>query len=92
MMGILHRVYGLKLSPNFAVRLAADKNFHLRLTIEKMHTFVVLNDEYLRRYGCSDTNFTAMGKCTNPKTEIIEIQIIGIQIDFVIKQVFLLCY
>lgn len=92
MMGIFHRVYGLKLSPNFAVRLAADKNFHLRLTIEKMHTFVVLNDEYLRRYGCSDTNFTAMGKCTNPKTEIIEIQIIGIQIDFVIKQVFLLCY
>lgn len=70
MMGIMHRVYGLKLSPNFAVRLVADKNFHLRLTIEKMHTFVVLNDEYLRRYGCSDTNFTAMGKCTNPKTEI----------------------
>ena len=92
MMGIMHRVYGLKLSPNFAVRLVADKNFHLRLTIEKMHTFVVLNDKYLRRYGCSDTNFTAMGKCTNPKTEIIEIQIIGIQIDFVIKQVFLLCY
>ena len=39
--------------------------------------------------GCSDTNFTATIKCTNPKTEIQsemnETQIIGINISFVIK-------
>ena len=63
------------------MRPAADKNFYLRLTVEKMHAFAVFSDKYLRSYGCSDTNFTAGIKCTNPKTEIVETQIIGIKID-----------
>ena len=68
------------------MRLAADKDFYLRLTVEKMHAFEVFSDKYLRRYGCNNTNFTATVNCTNTKSlilsEIIEIQIIGIPIDF----------
>ena len=71
------------------MRVAAGKNFYLRLTVEKMHAFAVFNDKYLRSNGCSDTNFTATIKCTNLKTEIQsemnKTQIIGINISFVIK-------
>ena len=51
-----------------------------------MHAFAVFNDQYLRPYGCSDTNFTATVNCTNPRTEILSemigIYIIEIPIDF----------
>ena len=54
-----------------------------------MHAFAIFNSKYLRPQGCSDTNFTATVKHTIPKTEIkteiIEVQVIGIQTDFVIK-------
>ena len=72
----MHRIYGLWHGSNFAVRPAADKNFYLRLTVEKMHAFPVFNG-------------TAGIKCTNSKTEIqseiVETQIIGIKIDVVLK-------
>ena len=45
---VMYRVYGLRLDPNFVVRLAADKNFYLQLTVEKMHAFAVFNDFNLR--------------------------------------------
>ena len=45
---VMYRVYGLRLGPNFVVRLAADKNFYLQLTVEKMHAFAVFNDFNLR--------------------------------------------
>ena len=81
----MHRVCGLRLGPNYVVRLAADKNFYLRLTIEKVHAFGFFNNIYLWLYGYSDTNFMVSVKCTNLKieiqSEIIEIQIIGMQID-----------
>ena len=68
-MVVMHRVYGLRISPNFEVQLATDKNFYLRLTVEKMHAYAVLNDKCLQSYGCSDNNSTATIKCTNPKIE-----------------------
>ena len=84
----MYRVSGLRLGLNFVVRLAADKNFHLWLTVEKMHAFAVFNDKYLRPCDRSDTNLTTTVDYTNPKTEvlaeIIEIQIIGIPIDFIL--------
>ena len=84
--GVIYRVSGLRLLPNFVVRLVADKNFYLRLTVEKMHAFAVFSDRYLRPCGCSDTIFAATVDCTNPKfqilNEIIEMQIIGIPINF----------
>ena len=55
--------------------------------VEKMQAFVALNDSILRPYGCNDTNYTAAVNCANSKTEtlteIIELQIIGIQTNFV---------
>ena len=79
----MYRVCGLRLGPNFVLRLVTEKNFYLRLTFEKMHAFVVFKDKYLRPYGCSNTNVMATVNCTNSKTEIlseiIEIQMIGIQ-------------
>ena len=68
--GFICRVCGLRLGPNFVVRLAADKNFYLRLTVEKMLAFAVFNNKYIRPYGCSDTNFTATN-FTNPKSKIL---------------------
>ena len=41
----------------------------LRLTVENMHTFPVLNHKYLWSYDCCDTNFTATVQYINPKTE-----------------------
>ena len=85
-MGVMYRVCGLRLSLNFVVRLAAENNFYLRLTIEKMYAFAVFKDKYLRPYGCRNKNFTVTVNCTNPKNEILsgimEIKIIGIKIDF----------
>ena len=70
----------------FVVWLAVVKIFYLRLTVKKMYAIAVFNNKYLQPYGCSNTNLTATVNCTNPKTEIlsgvIEIQIIGIQINF----------
>ena len=57
-MGVMYSVYGLRLSPNSVVRLTADKNFYLQLTVEKMHAFIVFNDKYLRSDDCKDTSFT----------------------------------
>ena len=55
--------------------------------VEKIHGFAVFNDKYLRLYGCNHTDFKATeDNCPNLKTEIlseiIEIQIIGMQINF----------
>ena len=61
----------------------AVKNFYLRLAAEKLYAFAVFTEKYLLWYGCSEINFTAAVNCTNPKTEmqteIIKIQISGIQ-------------
>ena len=90
-MRVMYRVCGLRLGPNFVLWLAADKNFYLWLTVEKMHAFAVFTDKYLRPYGFSDTIFTATVNCTNPKSEIlskiIEIQIIGVPINFLFRLV-----
>ena len=81
-LGGMYRVFGLRLGPNFVAWLAADENFYLRLTVEKLYGFAVFYDKYLRPYGCNDTNFAVAVICTSPKTEtlseIIEIQNIGI--------------
>ena len=66
--GAVYKVYGLRLGPNFEVRLTAENNFYLRLTAEKMHAFGVFAEKYLRLYGYNGTNFTATVNCTNPKT------------------------
>ena len=82
----MYRVYCLRLGPDFVVQLAVEKKIYLRLMVEKMNTFAVFNNKYLRPHGWSDTTFTATVNCTNPKTEIlskiIETHIIGIQIIF----------
>ena len=44
----MYRVCGLRLGPNFEVLLTAEKNFYLRLTVEKIHAFAVFNEIYLR--------------------------------------------
>ena len=79
-------VCGLRLDANIVVRLVAENNFYLRLTNEKIHTFAVFNNKYSQPQDFSDTSLTATVNCTNEKfeivNEIIEIQIIGIQIDF----------
>ena len=41
-MGVMYRIFGLQLGPNFVAQLAAGKNFYLRLTVEKIYVFVVL--------------------------------------------------
>ena len=83
-IGVMYRVCALQMGANVAVQLAAEKNFYLRLTVEKIHVFAVFNNKYLRPYGCIDTKITATVNCTNPKTEklsaIIEMQIIRVQI------------
>ena len=90
-MRVMYRVCGLRLGPNFVLWLAADKNFYLWLTVEIMHAFAVFSDKYLRPYGCSDTIFAVTVNCTNPKSEIlskiIEIQIIGVPINFLFRLV-----
>ena len=52
-----------------------------------MHAFAVFGNKNSQPYGCSNTNFMAAINCANPKTEIrieiIEIEIIGIQINFI---------
>ena len=57
-----------------------------------MYAFAVFAEKYLWSFGCSGTNFTATVNFTNPKSEIqieiIETQIIGIQVYFVIKKYF----
>lgn len=54
--------------------------------VEKMQTLAILNNKYLRPYGFSGTNFAATVNYTNPETgiliEIMEIKVIGIQINF----------
>ena len=36
---VMHRVCGLRLGPNFGVRLAAEKNLYLLLVAEKIPAF-----------------------------------------------------
>ena len=85
---VMYSVCALLLGPNFGVRLMADKKFYLRLTVEKMHALVVFTEKYLRSKCFSSSKDTATVNCRNPKTEIqieiIETQIIGKQIYFVI--------
>ena len=40
---------GLRLGTNFGARLVADKNFYLRLTVAKIHAFVVSTDNVYGR-------------------------------------------
>ena len=86
----MYRVCGLQLGPNFVSRLTAENYFYLRLTVEKMYALAICNNKYLRSSSYSDTNSTAAVNCTNPKTEIlseiIEIQIIGTQINFLFNR------
>ena len=44
--GVMDRVCGLRLGPNFVVRLGSENNFHLLLTIEKKHAFEAFNNKY----------------------------------------------
>ena len=55
----MYKVCGLPLGPYFVVQLTAEKNFYLRLTIEKMRPFAVFTEKYLGSYGCKGTIFTA---------------------------------
>ena len=87
----MFKICGLRRGLDSAVQLAVDKNFYLQLIVEKIYAFAVFNDKYLQPYGCSDPNFTSTNSKTEIQSEIIEKQIIGLQIDFAIKQVFLLC-
>ena len=65
----MYRVCSLRLSLNFVLRIAAEKDFYLQLTVEKMHAFVVFSNKYLQPYGWSNTNFTATANYTNRKIE-----------------------
>ena len=65
-LGVMYRVCGLLLGPNFGVRLRVEK-FYLRLTVGKMHAFAVFNKKYLRLHGCIGPNFTATVNCRNLK-------------------------
>ena len=66
----MYRVFGLRLGPNFVMRLVMDKNIYLPLTVEKMHAFADFNDDYLHPHGCGDANSTATVNCINSKIEI----------------------
>ena len=44
----MYKVCGLRSGPNFEVRLVADNNFNLPLTVKEMHAFAVFKDKYLR--------------------------------------------
>ena len=37
----MYRACGLRLCPSFGMRLTAERNFYLRLSVEKMHVFVL---------------------------------------------------
>ena len=58
----MFKICGLRRGLDSAVQLAVDKNFYLRLIVEKIYAFAVFNDKYLQPYGCSDPNFTATVK------------------------------
>ena len=64
--GVMHRICGLRLSPNFGVWSAADNNFYLGLK----RAFAVFTDKYLQPCVCSGHNFTAVVHYKNPRTEI----------------------
>ena len=66
----MYRICNFRMGPNLVVRLAADKNFYLRLTVENVHAFAIFSYKYLRPYLRNDTNFLAMIKCANSKTEM----------------------
>ena len=50
-VGVLYRVCGLRLSPNFRVRPVAEKNLYLRLAVEKIRAFAVFNKKCFRLHG-----------------------------------------
>lgn len=83
----MYRVCGL--GPNFLGRVVTEKNFYLRLAVEKMDPFVVFNGTYICSYVCSNSKFTPTVNYTNPKPEIlsetIKIQIIVYKTDFFIS-------
>ena len=84
--GIMYRVCHLRLDPDFGVWSGADKKFYLLLT--------VFTEKCLQSRSCIGINFMTSVNCRNPKTEmqseIIKMQVIEIQIWFLIKQIFLL--
>ena len=41
-LGLMYRVCSVRLGLNFVVRLVAEKNFYLRLMVNKLHAFTVL--------------------------------------------------
>ena len=58
------------MGPIFEVWQMSEKNLYVRLTIEKMHAFVVFTKKYLLPCVCGGTNFTAVLDFENLKTEI----------------------
>ena len=81
-VGGIYRVCGLRLSPNFRMRLTAKKNFYLQLTVGKIDPFAVFSEKYLRSYGCM--------KNWNKNWNHRNIEVIGIKIYFIIKTIYLL--
>ena len=93
--GGMYRVCGSRLGLNFEVRLTTDRICNLWFQVQEMRESAVFKETYLRPCGSSSTNFSKTVNCRNSKikiqNEIIEIKMIEIQIQFVIKQIFLLC-
>ena len=79
----MNRVCSLQ-GTNIGVQPTADRKFHLRLTVDKMHAFAIFTKKYLRSYGSNGTNFTTAVNCSNRNTEVqnefIEIEIMEAQI------------
>ena len=65
--GVMYKVFGLRVGPNFAVRPATGKNFYLSLKDKKMVALTIFTEKYLWPY---DSNFTAASNYSNLKTEI----------------------
>ena len=55
-VGHVYRPSSFWLGPNYVVWLAAEKNFYLWLTVEKMHAFALFNNRYVQLSGCSNIN------------------------------------
>ena len=66
----MYWVCGLRLGTNFEAWPSADKNFYLRVMVEKKRAFAVSTDKYLRRCCCAGINFTALVNCIYQKTKI----------------------
>ena len=78
----MYRVCSLQLGPNFVVRLAAEKSFHLRLTVELLTQISHFN---LRFLAINIYGYTAVASQIlrlRLTVQIQKLEIIGIQINF----------